>query len=109
MRLKTRKSLIISLLLGVSTSAYSSDNFSIHKTDKQTHMAMSYGAALTSTMLMKKAGSTRADAVFYSSILVLSLGMAKELLVDDEFCGGDMVANMIGTGASAGMVFVFHF
>lgn len=109
MRLKARIILATLIMSFSSGVAKADDSFSFSRNDHQAHIAASYGVALTSTLLLEKKGLSRWESVLYASLGTLTLGLAKELIMDDEASGGDMVANFIGTGLSAGVVFAFEF
>lgn len=70
---------------------------------------MSYGVALTSTLLFEKQGFTRTESILYASLLTFSLGLAKEYAVDKTPSNGDLVADGLGTALSAGVAWLFEF
>ncbi len=97
------------LTLPLKSSHAASDPFSFKQTDKQLHMAASYGLSLTGTRFLETKQFPRWEAVLYASLFTLTVGAAKELFIDPAPSGGDMIANLIGTAVSAGVVFTFEF
>ena len=85
-----------------------SDDFDIQSTDKQAHIAVSYGLALTSTLVLEKHEASLWKAVLYGTLFSLSTGLAKEYLIDKSPSAGDIIADGIGNAMSAGVVFTFE-
>ena len=86
----------------------SADDFDMQASDKQMHIAGSYGGALTSTLIFEKHEVPRWKAIVYGSLVALSLGLTKEYLIDQSPSTGDLLADGIGTGLSAAIVLGFE-
>lgn len=93
-----------------------SDDFSFSQTDKQTHVATSFGITLVSYLLLKKIDMCDKDALsariglsLSSFFLVTTLGILKEMIIDPEPSYGDIKANLIGSGMAIGTIFLFSF
>lgn len=71
-------------------------------------MVSSYAFSLSLTSLLTSRKVPRWKAVFLSSLATMALGYGKEKLVDTSYSPGDMVANSIGVGAQALVVFTFE-
>lgn len=85
-------------------------DFRFTRVDHQAHMAVSYGLALTGTLILEhEIGLERHEAVLASSLTTLAIGLIKELVIDDAGDSSDLLANVIGIGAAAGIVFGFRF
>lgn len=84
------------------------DGFSARDVDKQAHMAVSYGLTLSSSVVMRRYGVRRWQAVAIAAAATLVLGTFKELVLDDPYSWGDQLANTIGTGTAAAVVFTFR-
>lgn len=82
--------------------------FDIKTTDHQLHMLSTYAISLTFTSFLTSRKVPRWKAVLLSSLTTLALGYGKEKLVDSQYSPGDMIANGIGVGAQALVVFTFE-
>ena len=85
------------------------DDFDLSKTDQQTHFAVSYGLAMTSTLILEKHNFPRPKSILYGSLITLSAGIAKEYAIDKVASRGDLMADALGTALSAGVVYYFEF
>lgn len=85
------------------------NNFDLSQVDQQAHLAVSYGITMTSSLLLEKKGFKKNDAILYGSLISLGLGLLKEYAVDKEASQGDLIADAIGTGLGAGVVWYFDF
>ena len=108
------KYVCLSLLIGSLTvfplhAEAESDDLDLGDTDKQAHLLGGYALAFTATMIMRKEGVERPEAIMYSSLGVLALGAIKEYAIDDEASTNDQLANLLGAAISAGVVLTFNF
>lgn len=85
------------------------ETFNIKDKDKQLHIAASYGATLTGTLLFERAGFSRWTSLILASSLVMTYGLYKEQVIDKVASTPDILANTIGTGSAALMVITFKF
>ena len=76
--------------------------------DKVAHAAVSYSLTLTGALLLEKLELERWQAVLIAGGATLLIGLAKEYVIDDEASGGDLLADGLGIGVAAGMVFSFE-
>lgn len=104
--------ILLTLLATHATSATASDDsrsFSFRSTDKQLHIVTSYALAFTTTEILEaNVKLSRVHAVLWASALTVALGTFKELVLDSRYSSGDQFANLIGTSASAAVVFAFE-
>lgn len=77
--------------------------------DKTAHAAVSYGIALTGTVVLRRFDVERWQAVAIASAVALALGSFKELVLDDRYSWTDQAANGIGVATSAALSFTFQF
>lgn len=84
------------------------DDFSPGDLDKQAHMAVSYSITLTGSVILRRYQVTRWKAVAISVAAAMALGTFKELVLDATFSPADELANGIGAGVAAGLVFAFE-
>lgn len=85
----------------------STDHFSLKRKDHQLHLITSYGISMTMTSILRKRGLNRLQAAFVSSAATMALGIAKESFMDDRGERGDIIANTIGIGMHAVVVYTF--
>jgi hypothetical protein len=76
--------------------------------DTAAHVAVSYGLTLTGALLLEKLDVPRWQAVAIAGAGALALGLAKELVLDDTASGDDLLADGLGIGLAAGLVFTFE-
>ncbi len=76
--------------------------------DKVAHAAVSYSLTLTGALLLEQLDLPRWQAVLIAAGGTLVLGLAKEVMLDDEASGGDLAADGIGVGLAAGLLFSFE-
>jgi VanZ family protein len=100
------RALIVAIALLFAVPARG-DSFDPGDLDKQTHMAASYGITFTVAMVARHYGVTRWKAVLLGAATTLVLGTAKEL-ADEPYSWGDQLANTIGSGTAAIVVFSFR-
>lgn len=72
--------------------------------DKKAHLAVSYGASLSLTLILRRFDVPRWMAITLASAATLAAASIKELVVDDKYSWGDQAANVAGTAVSAGFV-----
>ena len=96
------------VLLMVAGHEASADSFDVRDTDKQAHIAVSYGLTLTGAVVLRRFKVRRVTAVVVSAVASLALGTFKELVIDDRFSRGDKIANFVGAGLASGVVFSFE-
>jgi VanZ family protein len=77
-------------------------------TDKVAHAAVSYSLAFTGALLLEKLDLERWQAVTIAGGATLLLGLAKEYLIDPEASSSDVLADVVGVGLGAGVVFTFQ-
>lgn len=97
--------LILSPVLGHAGD----QEFDLRKVDQQAHLAVSYGLAMTSTMLFEKHQHSRLESILYGSLVTMTVGFAKEYAYDKKPSDGDLIADALGTALSAGIVYSFDF
>ncbi len=100
--------LAIALFVASGSRESRADSFDIGDIDKQAHVATSYGLTLTGAVVLQRFRVRRVASVLISVAATLALGTLKELVIDDRFSGGDEIANLIGAGSAAGIVFGFR-
>ena len=99
------------LIFGITATAWharADDRLDFHEVDKQAHVAVSYGIALTATRILETKGLSRGQAILDGSLITLGLGLIKEFIIDASPSGADMAANGVGVGASALVVWTFQ-
>ena len=103
--------ILVTVLLIFSPRELKADDheFDLKTTDHQLHMLSSYAFSLTLTSFLTSRKVPRWKAVFLSSLTTMALGYGKEKLIDSTYSPGDMIANGIGVGAQALVVFTFEF
>ena len=89
-------------------------DFRLSRIDHQAHIAVSYGLTLTGYLILERHTLTkpqpkRLQAVLIAALATLAVGGLKELVIDDPGDASDMVANVIGVGGAASVVFAFRF
>ncbi len=97
--------MLLSPVLGHATE----DEFDLRKVDQQAHFAVSYGLAMTSTLLFEKHQYPKTESILYGSLITMSVGFAKEYAIDKKPSEGDLIADVLGTALSAGVIFGFDF
>lgn len=95
------------LLIAALAQPASADSFDPRDVDKQAHMATSYGITFTVATIARHYDVARWKAVLLGAATTLVIGTTKEL-VDDEYSWGDQLANTIGSGTAAIVVFSFR-
>ncbi len=100
--------LLVTLGMICASSPAQADDFSPRDLDKQAHMAVSYGITLTGSVVLRRYKVTRWKAVAISVATAMALGTFKELALDGSFSTADELANGIGAGVAAGLVFAFE-
>jgi hypothetical protein len=100
--------IVAMLLVMSSASARADDGFDPTQLDKQAHMAVSYAVALTATEIMEKNDVPRWKSVLYASLGTIALGLTKEYFIDSQPSTGDIIADGVGVGVSAAVVFTFR-
>jgi hypothetical protein len=98
----------LSSLVLPTSQAKADESFDIKRVDHQLHAAVSYGSALTITRFFETREFSRPTSVLYASLITIGLGLTKEIVFDKSVSSGDMVANALGTGVSAAVVFAFE-
>ncbi|MBA3821929.1 MAG: hypothetical protein H0X17_23800 [Deltaproteobacteria bacterium] len=84
------------------------DGFDPRDVDKQAHLAVSYGLTFTIAVVARRYDVPRWQAVAIAAATTLVLGTTKELADDTGYSWGDQLANTIGTGTAAIVVFSFE-
>ena len=97
--------IILSPVLGHAAD----EEFDLRKLDQQAHFAVSYGLAMTSTLLFEKHQYSKLESILYGSLVTMSVGFAKEYAYDKRPSDGDLIADALGTALSAGVVYSFDF
>lgn len=100
---------IVVLSLCLSQPAFSADSFSFTQSDKQRHIAATGGITLGSSYMIERSGTPKTASVLWGSLISMSAGLVKELVIDSKPSGGDMLANGIGTALGAGASFSISF
>jgi hypothetical protein len=103
----TRGMAALAVCLALAPRPAAADDLDLGDLDKQAHVAVSYGLALTGQVVLRRYDVPRWQAAAIAAAATLALGTAKEL-VDDRFSFADMGANVIGVGLSVGIVFAFE-
>ncbi len=85
------------------------DEFDLRKVDQQAHLAVSYGLAMTSTLIFEKHQYSKWESILYGSLVTMSVGFAKEYAYDKKPSEGDLIADALGTALSAGAIYSFDF
>lgn len=101
----TRASAVV-VALALATPARA-DSFDPRDVDKQAHMATSYALTFTTAVIARRFELPRWQAVLLGAAVTAVAGTVKEL-VDDEYSWGDQLANTIGSGTAAAVVFTFR-
>jgi VanZ family protein len=101
--------MFVGLVLGaaLASPARADDGFDPRDLDKQAHMAVGYAITLTTAVIARKLELPRWQAVAIGVAATAVLGTLKEL-VDPPYSWGDQLANTIGSGMAAGVVFAFR-
>ena len=97
--------IILSPVLGHAAD----EEFDLRKVDQQAHFAVSYGLAMTSTLLFEKHQYSKLESILYGSLVTMSVGFAKEYGYDKKPSDGDLIADALGTALSAGVIYSFDF
>jgi hypothetical protein len=108
MKLRATALAILATILLSRPSAAWAEPLSLKDLDKQAHVAVSYGLTLSSTLVLRKAGLERWQAVSIAAATTMLLGTVKEVWIDDRYTWADQGANAIGTGLAVGFVFVLE-
>src|SRR5687768_15885650 len=77
--------------------------------DQAAHFAATLSLTPTGTPLPDMPAPPRWQAVAVSGASTFAIGLAKELVIDDEASTADLWADGLGVGLAAGMIFVFEF
>lgn len=96
------------LASSVGASAWAEHAFDPRDEDKQAHVAATYSISLTTALGLRKLELPRWKAVLVASAAALAVGTLKEVAIDDEFSWGDEIANGVGVGLSAVIVFTLE-
>lgn len=95
------------LVVALGAGGAHADSFDPRDVDKQAHMATSYGITFSVAVIARRFGVTRWKAVAIGAAATAVIGTVKEL-VDSEYSWGDQLANTIGSGTAAIVVFSFR-
>lgn len=105
-----KRSLVLAILFILNPlKTLAADDFDLRRVDHQAHFAVSYGLAMTSTLLFEKHNFSRTESILYGTLITLSTGLAKEYAWDKTASQGDLVADALGTALSAGVIYTFDF
>jgi hypothetical protein len=110
--LQLRALLLVSLMIAPMARADDSiADFSFSRTDHQLHMLGSYGATLTAFMIAKKIfpDCDRWEQYLITYAFVMSLGIAKEFVIDSKPSLSDVFADHVGAMAGGLTVFALEF
>ena len=98
------------VLISCNAWADSLNSFSFSETDKQEHMIVSFAIAQASTAVCLGAFNfKKPECIVMGSILALGAGFYKEKFMDSAVSRGDLIADAIGTSASAALFLTFGF
>lgn len=103
----TRAMVVLALCLALAPRPVAADDLDLGDLDKQAHVAVSYGLALTGQVVLRRYQVPRWQAAAIAAAATLAVGAAKELM-DDPGSWADMGANALGVGLSVGVVFAFE-
>lgn len=97
----------VAACLSLAPRPASGDDLDLGDVDKQAHVAVSYGLALTGQVVLRRHRVPRWQAAAIAAAATLAFGTFKELVLDKPYSWGDQGANALGVGLAVGVVFAF--